>query len=93
MARVVPVGLAVVPATLVAVAETSYIGRLGTEFGIPMQGSWQKKPPAPGTVVTFKFMELTNNQVPRHPTWLGVRSDYSGPAMPPVDLILSQPGR
>lgn len=61
---------------------------LGAEFGITMQGKWQANPPPPGTVVNFKYMELTPNQVPRHPTWLGVREDYSGPEIPAVESML-----
>jgi DNA ligase len=63
---------------------------LGAEFGITAQGKLQKDPPRPGTVVNFKYMELSPNHVPRHPTWLGVREDYSGPAIPPVEAILSE---
>jgi DNA ligase-1 len=63
--------------------------KLGAEFGITMQGKLRKKPPKPGTIVTFKYMELTpENKAPRHPTWIGVREDYSGPPLPSVQEII-----
>ena len=33
--------------------------------------------PAPGTVITFKYFELTKDGIPRFPTFLRVRPDVN----------------
>lgn len=37
----------------------------------------RRKPPAIGSVITFKFQELSNNGIPRFPVFLRMRSDLT----------------
>lgn len=39
----------------------------------------REDPPALGTVITFRYQELTDDGVPRFPSWVGVRLDAEWP--------------
>lgn len=63
-------------------------GRLGalecvTESGIKfsvgtgLSDEERKNPPAIGSIVTYRYQELSNDQVPRFPSFVGVRDDIA----------------
>jgi len=40
------------------------------------------KPPAIGTIITYRFQELTEDGVPRFPSYVGERHDIDEPVDP-----------
>jgi len=57
----------------------------GTEFsvGTGFSDAQREDPPAIGTMITFRYQELTDAGVPRFPSYLGVRLDVASGAAPP----------
>lgn len=53
----------------------------GTRFsiGTGFSDKERKAPPKPGTVVTFRYQELSDGGVPRFPSYVGVRDDVKWP--------------
>ncbi len=51
--------------------------RDGTRFsvGTGLSDAERENPPAPGTIITFRYQELSNDGVPRFPSYVGVRID------------------
>jgi DNA ligase-1 len=51
--------------------------RDGTRFsvGTGLSDQEREKPPAVGTIITFRYQELSNDGVPRFPSYVGVRID------------------
>ncbi len=51
--------------------------RDGTRFsvGTGLSDAEREKPPALGTIITFRYQELSNDGVPRFPSYVGVRID------------------
>ena len=45
------------------------------DVGSGLNMDQRRKPPKIGSVITFKFQELSNNGHPRFPTFLRVRTD------------------
>jgi DNA ligase-1 len=58
--------------------------RNGTRFsvGTGFSDAERESPPAPGTVITFRYQELSRDGVPRFPSYVGVRIDADFPAAP-----------
>ena len=54
----------------------------GTEFsvGTGLSDAERASPPGIGTVVTFRYQELSDGGVPRFPSYVGVRIDAAAPA-------------
>ena len=52
--------------------------RVGTGLSDAERGS----PPAIGSIITFKYQELTETGVPRFPSYVGLRRDAAGPSTP-----------
>ncbi|KAJ3291662.1 hypothetical protein HK104_005894 [Borealophlyctis nickersoniae] len=48
--------------------------------GTGMSDAERKRPPKIGSIITYRFQELTNDGVPRFPSYIGVRIDASGPS-------------
>ena len=44
-------------------------------------------PPAIGSIITYKFQELTPDGVPRFPTYIGVRIDMTQPKDAVVRIV------
>ncbi|MCE9579996.1 MAG: DNA ligase [Deltaproteobacteria bacterium] len=53
----------------------------GTRFnvGTGFSDAERDDPPAVGSVITFRYQELTDDGVPRFPSWVGVRIDAEWP--------------
>jgi ATP-dependent DNA ligase len=49
--------------------------RIGTGFS----DEERRNPPKIGSIVTYKFQELTNSKVPRFPSYVGIRIDADSP--------------
>ncbi len=61
----------------------------GTRFavGTGFSDRGRESPPAVGSLITFRYQELSDGGVPRFPSYVGVRDDVAGPsaaASPPV---------
>eukprot|EP01117_Protostelium_nocturnum_P005880 TRINITY_DN2115_c0_g4_i2.p1 TRINITY_DN2115_c0_g4~~TRINITY_DN2115_c0_g4_i2.p1 ORF type:complete len:827 (-),score=359.80 TRINITY_DN2115_c0_g4_i2:165-2645(-) len=56
----------------------------GRQFsvGSGMSDKDRKNPPPVGSVITYRFMELTDSGIPRFPTFIGVRLDAKWPPAP-----------
>jgi DNA ligase-1 len=54
----------------------------GTQFnvGTGFSDREREEPPALGTLITFRYQELSDGGVPRFPTYVGVRDDARGPS-------------
>lgn len=48
-------------------------------IGTGFSDAERKAPPPIGSVVTFRYQELTDDGIPRFPTWVGVRIDAEWP--------------
>lgn len=48
-------------------------------IGTGFSDAERKQPPPIGAVVTFRYQELTDDGIPRFPTWVGVRIDAEWP--------------
>lgn len=48
-------------------------------IGTGFSDAERKQPPPLGAVVTFRYQELTDDGIPRFPTWVGVRIDAEWP--------------
>ena len=66
----------------------------GTRFsvGTGFSDAERKDPPPPGSVITFRYQELSDGGVPRFPSYVGIREDVllpprkvatPGPSSPP----------
>jgi DNA ligase 1 len=53
----------------------------GSRFniGTGFSDAERKDPPAVGAVITFRYQELTDDGIPRFPSWVGVRIDAEWP--------------
>jgi DNA ligase 1 len=49
----------------------------GTRFavGTGFSDAERESPPPVGAIITYRYQELSNDGVPRFPTWIGVRDD------------------
>ncbi|KAJ3042037.1 hypothetical protein HDV00_008330 [Rhizophlyctis rosea] len=47
--------------------------------GTGMSDAERRNPPPKGAIITYRFQELTNDGVPRFPSYIGVRVDATGP--------------
>lgn len=56
----------------------------GTKFsvGTGFSDAQRERPPAVGSLISFRYQELTEGGVPRFPSFLGVRIDVAGPSEP-----------
>ncbi|MDB4992718.1 MAG: ligase, partial [Myxococcaceae bacterium] len=54
----------------------------GTRFsvGTGFSDAEREDPPALGSVITYRFQELSNGGVPRFPSYVGIRDDYAWPS-------------
>lgn len=54
----------------------------GTRFavGTGLSDAERSAPPAPGSLISFRYQELSDGGVPRFPSYLGVRDDVAAPA-------------
>ncbi|WP_337173930.1 DNA ligase [Paludisphaera sp.] len=54
----------------------------GTKFsvGTGFSDAQRERPPAVGSLIAFRYQELTEAGVPRFPSFLGVRCDVAGPS-------------
>ncbi|MDR3636569.1 MAG: DNA ligase [Isosphaeraceae bacterium] len=58
----------------------------GTRFsvGTGFSDAERAAPPSVGSVITFRYQELSDGGVPRFPSYVGVRADAAVPGGPPV---------
>jgi DNA ligase-1 len=58
----------------------------GTQFsvGTGFSDAERGAPPAVGSVITFRYQELSDGGVPRFPSYVGVRGDSALPTVPPA---------
>ncbi len=58
----------------------------GTRFsiGTGLSDAERRNPPPIGAIVTFRYQELSNDGVPRFPSYVGVRDDVRLPGPPPA---------
>ncbi|KAI8819633.1 uncharacterized protein EV422DRAFT_558398, partial [Fimicolochytrium jonesii] len=49
------------------------------KVGTGLADAQRRNPPKIGDIVTYRFQELTNDGVPRFPSYIGVRVDANGP--------------
>jgi len=59
----------------------------GEEFrvGTGLSDKERDNPPAVGSIITVKYLEMTKaNKVPRHPVYMGLRTDGARPSVPVV---------
>ena len=63
--------------------------RTGVQFmvGSGMTDAMRRKPPSVGTVITYKYQELTKAGVPRFPTFLKIAENQTWPP-PPREVSL-----
>ena len=56
----------------------------GTRFavGTGLSDAQRGAPPPIGTLITFRYQELSQGGVPRFPSFIGVRIDAAGPSLP-----------
>jgi DNA ligase-1 len=56
----------------------------GTVFnvGTGLSDAERNDPPPVGTIITYRYQELSNDGVPRFPSYVGVRVDFAWPATP-----------
>jgi DNA ligase 1 len=61
----------------------------GTQFsvGTGFSDAERGAPPPVGSVITFRYQELSDGGVPRFPSYVGVRSDAPLPVGPPVTVV------
>lgn len=62
-------------------------------IGTGFSDAERKAPPPIGSVVTFRYQELTDDGIPRFPTWVGVRIDAEWPPRSqarPVSAVASK---
>ena len=68
-----------------------HVGRVGAlicelpngkrfNVGTGLSNEERAKPPPIGTIITFRYQELTNDGIPRFPSYVGVRADAAWPA-------------
>jgi DNA ligase-1 len=64
----------------------------GTLFsvGTGLSDAERDDPPAVGSVITFRYQELTDDGVPRFPSYVGVRHDHDWGAEPPAKKAASK---
>lgn len=65
-------------------------------IGTGFSDAERKSPPPIGSVVTFRYQELTDDGIPRFPSWVGVRIDAEWPPKSearPVKQASGQPGK
>jgi DNA ligase 1 len=55
-------------------------GGVRFNVGTGFSDAERQDPPALGAIVTFRYQELTEDGVPRFPSWIGVRIDMDRPA-------------
>jgi DNA ligase-1 len=61
---------------------------VGTGFSDAERGS----PPAVGSLITFRYQELSEGGVPRFPSYVGTRDDVAGPSLPAKGPVASTAG-
>ena len=56
----------------------------GTEFsvGTGLSDAERESPPEIGSVITYRYQELSNAGVPRFPSYIGIRHDFAWPDSP-----------
>jgi DNA ligase-1 len=52
---------------------------LTVNVGSGMSDAERRNPPPVGSIITIKFQELTDGNIPRFPTFIGVRIDANWP--------------
>ncbi len=64
----------------------------GTQFavGTGLSDAEREAPPAAGSLVTFRYQELSQGGVPRFPSYIGVRIDAAGPSVLGRDVATSK---
>ena len=55
-------------------------GGVAFAVGTGLTDRQRENPPAVGSVITYRYQELTDDGVPRFPTFVAVRHDYQWPA-------------
>lgn len=58
-------------------------------LGSGLTDALRRQPPSVGTQITYRYLDLTKNGVPRHPRYLRVRDDFGasgGRPAPPSDI-------
>lgn len=70
----------------------------GTRFnvGTGLSNEERAKPPPIGSIITFRYQELTNDGVPRFPSYVGVRDDVrfsTSGALPPTPPPRPEPAQ
>ena len=70
----------------------------GTVFnvGTGLSDAERNEPPPVGSIITYRYQELSNDGVPRFPSYVGVRDDVAWPpeaSPPPVRAPEAAPGR
>jgi DNA ligase 1 len=65
----------------------------GTRFavGTGLSDAAREQPPEPGSIITFRYQELSKDGVPRFPTYVGVRHDFHWPETAPTSRAKSRP--
>jgi len=53
----------------------------GTQFavGTGLSDAERNRPPAIGSIITYRYQELSDGGVPRFPSYVGVRHDFAWP--------------
>ena len=67
----------------------------GTQFsvGTGFSDAERGAPPPVGSVITFRYQELSDGGVPRFPSYVGVRSDAAWPSTTPATAPAGREGR
>ena len=68
--------------SLVCISRTGARFKVGSGLTDKMRG--HRQAPAAGTVITFKYFELTKDGIPRFPTFLRIRPDVDASEFPSV---------
>ncbi len=63
----------------------------GVSVGTGFSDREREAPPPVGTVITFRFQELSEGGVPRFPSFVRMRGDAVGPTTPKADAKASVP--
>jgi DNA ligase-1 len=81
-----------------------HVGRVGAlicelpngkrfNVGTGLSNEERAKPPPIGSIITFRYQELTNDGIPRFPSYVGVRDDVVLPPPPPVAITTTRDAR
>lgn len=65
-------------------------GGVAFSVGTGLSDAEREDPPSVGSIVTYRYQELTDTGVPRFPSYIAVRADYEWPASAVTDSVVAK---